>query len=38
MHTCALTGNWVMDEEELTVEKGYRIIEIYKFYEYQKTK
>ena len=32
-----LTGTWVMDEVRLAVEKGYRILEIYKVYEYQVT-
>ena len=33
----ALTGTWVMDEERLAVENGYRILEIYEVYEYQVT-
>jgi len=33
----ALTGTWVIDEVRLAVEKGYRILEIYKVYEYQVT-
>ena len=33
----ALTGTWVMDEVRLAVEKGYRVLEIYKVYEYQVT-
>ena len=31
----ALTGTWVMDEMELAVVKGYRILEIYEVYDYQ---
>jgi len=33
----ALTGTWVLDEVELAVEKGYKILEIYDVYEYQVT-
>jgi len=32
-----LTGTWEMDEVRLAVEKGYRLVEIYEFYEYQVT-
>ena len=32
-----LTGTWEMDEVRLAVEKGYRVVEIYEFYEYQFT-
>ena len=34
----ALTGTWVMDEVRLTIEKGYRILEIYEVYENLVTK
>ena len=30
-----MTGSWAMDEVRLAVKKGYRILENYKFYEYQ---
>ena len=33
----ALTGTWVIDEVRLAVQKGYKILEIYEFYEYQVT-
>jgi len=31
----ALKGTWVMDEVRLVVENGYKIVEIYRVYEYQ---
>jgi hypothetical protein len=34
----ALTGTWVMDEVQLAVEKGYRILQIYEVYEYRVTR
>jgi len=33
----ALTGTWVMDEVRLTVQRGYRILDLYEDYEYQLT-
>ena len=34
----ALTGIWVVDEVRSAVERGYRVLEIHKFYEYQVTR
>ena len=34
----ALIGTWVMDEIRLAVQKVYRLIEVFEFYEYQVTK
>jgi len=33
----ALSGTWVLDEVQLAVEKGYRVLDIYELYEYQIT-
>ena len=33
-----LNGTWVIDEVRLAVQNGYRILEIYEFYEYNITK
>ena len=33
----ALTGTWVIDEVQLAVQKGYRILEIHEVYEYKVT-
>jgi len=33
----ALTGTWVLDEVRLSVEKGYRVLDIYELYDYQIT-
>jgi hypothetical protein len=33
----ALVGTWVVDEVRLAVDKGYRLIEVYEFYEYDVT-
>jgi hypothetical protein len=34
----ALVGTWVLDEIRLAVQKGYRLIKVYKVYEYQVTR
>jgi hypothetical protein len=31
----ALRGMWVVDEVRLAVDKVYRLIEVYEFYEYE---
>jgi len=33
----ALLGSWVIDEILFAVEKGYRLIEVFEFYEYEVT-
>jgi hypothetical protein len=33
----SLVGTWVVDEVRLAVDKGYRLIEVYEFYEYEIT-
>ena len=33
----ALTGTWVMDEVRLAVQKGYKLIDVYKVYAYAVT-
>jgi hypothetical protein len=33
----ALVGRWVVDEVRLAVDKGYKLIEVYEFYEYKVT-
>jgi hypothetical protein len=33
----ALVGTWVVDEVSLAVDKGYRLIEVYEFFEYDVT-
>jgi hypothetical protein len=30
-------GTWVVDEVRLAVDKGYRLIKVYEFYEYDVT-
>ena len=32
-----LTGTWVLEEVELAVENGYKILEIHDVYEYKDT-
>jgi hypothetical protein len=29
----ALTGTWIMDEVRVAVQKGYRALQVYEFYE-----
>jgi hypothetical protein len=33
----ALTGTWVLDELRLAVQKGYKVLQVYKVFEYQTT-
>ena len=33
----AFEGTWIIDEVRLALEKGYKILETYEFYEYQMT-
>ena len=34
----ALTGTWIIDEVRLSVQKGYRILEVHNVYEYKVTR